>query len=63
MMMKKRIIDMLVFMLIGFYAFGQAPNWTVNENNFEYTMTLVAFVTIDGNNLSSTNDLVGFCWQ
>jgi hypothetical protein len=59
MMMKKRIIEIVVFIFLGFSAFGQSPDWTVNENNFEYTMTLVAFVTIDGNKLSSTNDMLG----
>jgi hypothetical protein len=38
---------------------GQSPNWSVNENNFQYTMTFVGFLNVDGITLSSTNDKVG----
>ncbi len=38
---------------------AQDPNWLVDENNFEYTMSFVAFVNIDGTTLSSENDKVG----
>jgi hypothetical protein len=37
---------------------GQAPNWTLNSNDFEYSMTLVAFLNIEGVNLESTDDTV-----
>jgi hypothetical protein len=57
--MKRRTIELLVCFLVGMVSYGQAPNWSVNENNFEYTMSFVAFVNINGNNLSSTNDMVG----
>lgn len=57
--MKRRTIELVICFLVGMLSYGQAPNWSVNENNFEYTMTLVAFVNINGNNLSSTNDVVG----
>jgi hypothetical protein len=43
---------------IGIHLYGQAPNWSVNENDFEYTMSLVAFVNIDGVNLASSNNRV-----
>lgn len=56
--MKRRTIELLICFLVGMISYGQAPNWSVNENNFEYTMSFVAFVTIDGTNLSSTNDQV-----
>ena len=46
-------------LLVGIPSYGQAPDWSVDQNNFEYTMTLVAFVTIDGTNLSNINDMVG----
>jgi hypothetical protein len=58
-MMKRRIIELVICFLVGTLSYGQAPNWSVNENNFEYSMTLVAFVNIEGNNLSSTSDMVG----
>ena len=38
---------------------AQEPNWAVDENNFEYTMSFVMFVNIDGTTLSSENDKVG----
>jgi hypothetical protein len=57
--MKRRTIELVICFLVGTLSYGQAPNWSVNENNFEYSMTLVAFVNIEGDNLSSTNDMVG----
>jgi hypothetical protein len=57
--MKRRTIKLVICFLVGTLSYGQAPNWSVNENNFEYSMTLVAFVNIEGDNLSSTNDMVG----
>ncbi|MGK0430643.1 MAG: hypothetical protein ACJARX_002322 [Psychroserpens sp.] len=58
-MMKKIrniIIAMLLFTTV---ANAQDPNWIVDENNFEYTMSFVAFVNIEGTTLSSENDKVG----
>lgn len=57
--MKNYIFSTLVLFFIGNNAFGQSPGWTVNENDFQYTMSFVAFVNVDGNNLSSANDKVG----
>ena len=57
--MKRRTIELVICLLVGMMSYGQVPNWSVNENDFEYTMSFVAFVNIDGNNLSSTNDMVG----
>ncbi|MFT4850018.1 MAG: hypothetical protein ACI9D4_002100 [Polaribacter sp.] len=57
--MKRRTIELVICFLVGTLSYGQAPNWSVNENNFEYSMTLVAFVNIEGDNLSSTSDMVG----
>lgn len=56
--MKNYIFSTLVLFFIGNNAFGQSPNWTVNENNFQYTMSFVAFANVNGNNLSSVNDKV-----
>ncbi|MFT4612313.1 MAG: hypothetical protein ACJA2M_000404 [Polaribacter sp.] len=54
--MKNYIYSSIVLFFIGINVFGQSPNWSVNENDFEYTMSFVAFVNIDGVNLSSSND-------
>lgn len=37
---------------------AQRPNWTVDENNFEFSTTRVAFLNVDGQELSSSNDMV-----
>lgn len=59
MMMGKKIITVVLSFVLGIYANAQAPDWSVNENEFEYTMSFVAFLNIDGSNLASTNDMVG----
>ncbi len=56
--MKRIITSILIFFLIGISAYGQAPTWSVNENDFEHTMSFVAFLNIDGVTLSSPNDKV-----
>tara|TARA_R110002049_G_scaffold307628_1_gene508687 strand:+ start:15578 stop:16498 length:921 start_codon:yes stop_codon:yes gene_type:complete len=56
--MKRIITSILVFFLIGISAYGQAPTWSVNENDFEHTMSFVAFLNIEGITLSSPNDIV-----
>jgi len=44
--------------LISINVFGQTDTWTVNENDFQYTMSFVGFLNIDGNTLVNTNDKV-----
>ncbi len=56
--MKRITINLIAFFLIGIYGYGQAPTWSVNENDFEYTMSFVAFLNVDGITLTSTNDQV-----
>ncbi len=55
--MKRAIINIIGF-FIGLAVYGQEPTWSVNENNFEYTMSFVAFLNVDGVTLASTNDKV-----
>jgi hypothetical protein len=38
--------------------FWTDSNWTVNENNYQYTMTLLGFLNSDGNGLVNLNDKV-----
>ncbi|WP_299438654.1 hypothetical protein [uncultured Aquimarina sp.] len=57
--MKTYIYSTIILLLIGVQGFGQNPTWSVNENDYEYTMSFVAFLNIDGNNLESSNDKVG----
>ncbi|MCL6295856.1 hypothetical protein [Jejuia spongiicola] len=56
--MKRIITNIIVFFFIGITVYGQEPVWSVNENDFEYTMSFVAFLNVDGATLTSTNDKV-----
>ncbi len=56
--MKTIIYIMGIIVLGAFPAYSQAPAWSVNENDFEYTMSLVSFLSIDGDVLDSENDMV-----
>lgn len=56
--MKKYIISILLLLLTTSYSRGQTPTWSVNENNYQYTMSFVSFLNIDGVTLSSTNDKI-----
>ncbi|AUP81274.1 hypothetical protein [Flavivirga eckloniae] len=56
--MKRIITNIIVFFFIGITVYGQEPTWSVNENDFEYTMSFVAFLNVDGATLTSTNDKV-----
>ena len=56
--MKRKLIFIVVLFLLKLNLFSQSPNWQVNENQFQYTMTTVAFLNINGTTLSSTEDKV-----
>ncbi len=53
----KSILTLILSLAVSILA-AQSPNWTVNENEFEYSMTRVAFLNLDGEELSSSNDKV-----
>ncbi|MEX6625915.1 hypothetical protein [Tenacibaculum salmonis] len=55
--MRNLIIICSFFFINSLIA--QTPNWSLNENEFEHTMSLVSFINIDGTRLSSENDKVG----
>ncbi len=57
--MKDYIYSTIILLFIGFNALGQVPTWSVNENDYEYTMSFVAFLNDNGTDLQSTNDKVG----
>lgn len=44
--------------IISNTAFGQSPDWSVNENKFQYTMSFEGFLNVDGKTLTSSNDKV-----
>lgn len=56
--MKKYIYSIMVLLFVAANVQGQSPNWSVNENNFQYTMTFVGFLNVDGSTLANANDKV-----
>jgi hypothetical protein len=57
--MKTYFYKIIVLLLLQVSAYGQSPNWVVNESQFQYTMSFVSFLNLDGSTLSNTNDKVG----
>ena len=56
--MKNYIYSIIVLFLVSFNSFSQAPSWTVKENDFQYTMTFVGSLNVDGVRLSNSTDQV-----
>jgi hypothetical protein len=56
--MKKRAVVFIILLSCSSLLFSQAPLWKVNEPAFQYTMTIVAKLNMDGAQLASPNDLV-----
>jgi hypothetical protein len=50
----------VLFTVLIAVPFLTGSNWTVNENNYQYTMTLLGFLNSDGNGLVNLNDKVAF---
>lgn len=49
-----------ILLLLGSMpSHAQSPTWSVKENDFQYTMTYVGFITMDGARLNKTADMVG----
>ena len=59
--MKKsvRFIALLGLILSSFGLSAQAPGWTVDESRYEYSMTFIAKININGEVLRSSSDIVG----
>lgn len=57
--MKKRAFCFLIALIPFCTLFAQMPNWSVNENEYQYTMTFVAKLNIDGKQLKGSTDKVG----
>ncbi|WP_369995177.1 hypothetical protein [Winogradskyella sp.] len=54
----KTILIVIFFITLANKVNSQAPQWSVNTNAYEYSMTLVAFVNINGTPLDSSDDKV-----
>lgn len=48
-------------LFIGLFmnAYAQPPEWSVNDNDYEHSMSMIAFLTLNGSRLDSENDRVG----
>lgn len=57
--MKKASLYFLLFFILNTEIFAQVPNWVVNENEYQYTMTIIAKLNVDGRQLINGNDRVG----
>ncbi|SDX72761.1 hypothetical protein [Flavobacterium degerlachei] len=57
--MKKTAFLVILFFLSVQALVAQAPTWSVNENDYQYTMTFVAKLNVDGKQLIGNNDRVG----
>lgn len=56
--MRNYIHAAVLFFIISSTVFGQSPDWSVNENKFQYTMSFEGFINVDGKNLTSSSDKV-----
>lgn len=54
--MRNYIYTALLLFIVSSTVFGQSPDWSVNENKFQYTMSFEGFLNVDGKDLTSTSD-------
>jgi hypothetical protein len=57
--MKKTAILFVLFFTFCGTLFAQTPSWAVKESDYQYTMTFVTKLTVDGKRLTGANDKVG----
>jgi len=57
--MKKSAAIFISLIFLSSALFAQVPVWKVNEPAYQYTMTIVAKLNMDGIQLTNKNDLVG----
>jgi hypothetical protein len=56
--MKKTTTIFIFFLAFTSRLFAQAPIWKVNEPDYQYTMTIVSKLNMDGTQLTNSNDMV-----
>lgn len=56
--MRNYIHITILFFIISNTVFGQSPDWSVNENKFQYTMSFEGFLNVDGRDLTNSKDKV-----
>jgi len=57
--MIKRALVFILFVSCSSLLFAQAPLWKVKESAYQFTMTFVAKLNMDGQQLTNPSDLVG----
>lgn len=56
--MRKVVSSFIVCFFTVQLLFAQPPNWSVNESDYQYTMTLIAKVNVDGKQLNGSEDRI-----
>lgn len=56
--MKRGVISFFLCFISTQLLFAQAPNWSVNENEYQFTMTFIAKINVDGKQLIGPEDRV-----
>ena len=52
-------IFLFLFVFIRLQLSAQAPDWSVNASNFQYSMTITSFLSVNGVTLTNANDKLG----
>lgn len=55
----KQFLAGFIFFVSILSTKAQAPNWSVNTRNYEFSMIFTAVLNVNGNRLTNTNDQVG----
>jgi hypothetical protein len=56
--MKRKAICFILLFITCNSLFAQTPNWVVNENEYQFTMTFVSKLNVEGKQLINSNDRV-----
>jgi gliding motility-associated-like protein len=54
-----KIWGLLALLLLGGSAFSAVPNWSVNSGSYQYSMTFIAALNIQGTESVNASDMVG----
>ena len=57
--MKLKFLLFIIFFISFVKLLAQSPTWKVNESDYQFTMTLVSKLNMDGVFLTNQNDMVG----
>lgn len=57
--MKNKIFSFIAIFISSVSLFSQAPNWGVSSSDYQYSMTMTAFLNVNGTTLTNANDKMG----